>query len=115
MTMRVERTWHRDRIPDNPIVPIVEQYDYEVIRFMDGDTVLVARLYSSDQDEASFLSAESGGERRLLTRADLETKVFREAVEYLRTLGVKRVQWLNPDGEGYEAVPVPQDAGDAEL
>jgi predicted N-acetyltransferase YhbS len=103
--MRVQRTRHVDRIPLDLKEPVLEQYDYDMIRFSDSSGVFVARQYLSEREAASFLCAESRGERRLLTRADLQTRLFCEAVRYLHAHGVTRVQWLNPEGERYEVVP----------
>jgi len=102
--MQIERTLHSDRIPADPNEPIIERYDYELLRFSDGGAAFRVRRYASEIEEASFLGAELGGARRLMTKADLQSALFRAAVAYLKENGVTRVQWLNPDGEGYELV-----------
>ena len=102
--MHVERTHYVDRIPEDPALPALQRYEYDLFRFSEGDEVLVARSYSFDQSGAHFLRRESGSEHFGLTRKDTTTSLFLSAVSYLQGVGMSEVQWLNIEGEGYESL-----------
>lgn len=102
--MHVERTHHVDRIPEDPALPVLQRYEYDIFRFSEGNEVLVARSYSFDQLDVHFLRRESGPEHFGITRKDTTTTLFLSAVSYLRGIGRSDIRWLNIEGEGYEAL-----------
>ena len=104
--MRVHRTHHVDRFPPDPEQVAIASYVYDLFRFSEGDLTLVGRSYASQPDEAHFLRREVGSSHFGLTAQDTQNPLFAAAVEYFRSVGMVRVEWLNVEGEGYEPVPI---------
>lgn len=78
------------------------RYEYDLYRFSDGGTVLVARCYASEPGDVHLLRLEEGGALRPITRAALGRPLIREALAYLRRAGFNHVHALLENG--YEQI-----------
>jgi hypothetical protein len=101
--MNVETTHHVDASEPDANGMYEYRYEYDLFSFSDGRLTLVARSYTNEA-EAHFLRIEADGQSRLLTRANLKLPLFASAVEHLRGLGKKDINWLSGRGNGYEPV-----------
>ena len=80
------------------------RYEYDLYKFTDGDTSLIARSYKGES-EAHFLRIEIVETHRMLNDTDLRMPLFLTSVEYLRNVGKTKLQWLSGHGNGgYEDV-----------
>lgn len=102
MSMEIETTRHVDTGGPRPR-GLENEYRYEIYRFSQGGTTLVARSYSDQPQAAHLLRIETPGKTTGLTVEDLSTPLCREAVSYLRDIGKQEIKWLNV--RGYEALP----------
>lgn len=103
--MHVERTREVEASDPDADGMYDYHYEYDLYRFIEGNTCFIARSYADTLDEAHFLSIEVNGKRRLLSDADLSHALFLSALAHLGSLGKVHLNWLSGRGNGYEAVP----------
>ncbi len=104
--MQVERVRHVDCGEPDASGMYDYEYEYDIYRFSDAATCLVARSYTDTPAEVHFLSIEVAGKSRLLQPADLAHRLCGLAQAYLRREGKREIRWLSGRGDGYEPVPV---------
>ena len=75
-----------------------DYYEYDVYRFQQGEVALVARSYTDESTGAHFLSVLEQGTRRLLDEDDFQTRLFEEAVHYLKKEGKTTLLYLTREG-----------------
>ena len=103
--MHVERTHHVDASEPDEAGMYDYFYEYDIYRFTDGPTCVVARSYAHEPDEAHFLRVEIEGHSRPMTDADFLDPLVFAAQGHLRAIGKVRLSWLSDRGVGYELVP----------
>ena len=82
------------------------RYAYDIYRFTEGGTCLVARGYDDQPDAAHFLRLDEGTHSRALFADDLRSPLAAAAIGHLLGEGRRILTWLNPDSDvGYDAVP----------
>ena len=86
-------------------------YEYELYRFSDGARSLVARSYTDESDEAHFLRIETSGGVESLTEESFELALVQTALRHLRSIGKRKLHWLNVESKGDAYVGVPGTAG----
>ena len=79
-------------------------YEYDIFTFSDGDVSFLARAYTDQPNEASFMARHVADRRHLLTERDLQNPLLLEAQDYLRAAGKTDLNWL--DGERSEYRPI---------
>ncbi|BET66207.1 hypothetical protein ASA1KI_11250 [Opitutales bacterium ASA1] len=72
-------------------------YEYDLYRFSEAETVLVARHYFDDPD-AHFLRVEEGGVIRMVSEGDLRGSLVRMAIAHLEKEGIKDIRYLGSQG-----------------
>ncbi|WNF48366.1 hypothetical protein RHP75_08120 [Pseudomonas sp. SG20056] len=96
--MRVEITHHIDSSEQDADGFYDWYYEYYLYSFVDGDTELVARSYTTDQDKAQIISIKRNGIRASLTSKDMQLSIVSEAVQHLRSAGKIEISWLSEAG-----------------
>ena len=102
--MDVATTHHIDSSEPDALGRYEWRYEYDLYRFVDGETVLIARSYVDETDEAHFLRIESAGNHRMLSKDDLRLPLFIQSMRYLRNAGKIKLQWLSGRRNGYELI-----------
>lgn len=103
--MHVERTHHIDASDPDESGSYEYYYEYDLYRFIQGDTCLVARSYADEPNEAHFLNMEERGSVRPLISDDLNSPLLVAAQAHLRAEGKTTLSWLSSKSNGYEQVP----------
>lgn len=104
--MQVERVRHVDCGEPDASGIYEYYYEYDIYRFIDAATSLVARSYTDTPAEVHFLTIEVAGKSRTLQPADLARPLCALAQAYLRREGKLEIRWLSGRGNGYEPVPL---------
>jgi hypothetical protein len=100
--MRVESSHHIDSSEPDEAGLYEWRYEYDLIKFIEAELVLVARSYADSPEEAHLLRIEERNAVRGVTTADLSGPLAVQAIAYLRNIGKKSVNWLG--SKGYVAV-----------
>jgi hypothetical protein len=79
-------------------------YEYDIFTFSEGNVSFLARTYTDQPNEASFMARHVADRRHLLTERDLQNPLLLEAQDYLRAAGKTDLNWL--DGERSEYRPI---------
>jgi hypothetical protein len=109
--MLIDRTHHIDASEPDESGMYDYYYEYDIYRFTDESSCLVARSYTSEPEEAHFLRIEANGNPRSMEDTDLSHPLFLAASAYLCTEGKLQFRWLSGRGDGYESVPFGQQHG----
>jgi hypothetical protein len=75
-------------------------YDYDVYRFEEGHTAVIARSYRDEPGVASFSGFEVAGTDRPLQRTDFHLPLVRTAVQHLRAIGKQELTWFGSSATG---------------
>ena len=98
--MKIKETHHIDSSEPDSNGMFEWCHEYDLYRFEEGDTVLVARSYSKSPHEAHFLRLEQAGEAVQIDPADLKSDLAMSARDHLREQGKTEISWLGD--RGYE-------------
>jgi hypothetical protein len=96
--MRVEITHHIDCSEQDADGFYDWYYEYDLYSFVDGETELVARSYTTDQEKAQVISINKNGVRVSLSSKDIQLSIVSEAVKHLRAAGKSEISWLSEAG-----------------
>lgn len=100
--MEIESTHHIDAGEKGADGRYDYYYEYDLYRFSDGATVIVARSYTDEPQETHFLRIERDGKPDLLKAEDLRQTLFVQSVHYLRGIGKQKLSWLSGRAGDYE-------------
>jgi len=82
-------------------------YEYDMYYFSGEIFSVKARSYVDSSEEASFTALEVNGESRFLEIDDFKLPFMKTVIEYLKSEGKTKLEWLdtsNPNN-GYSVVP----------
>jgi hypothetical protein len=102
--MEIETTHHVDAGGTGAKGKYGYHYEYDLYRFSDGGTAVVARSYKDEPQAAHFLRIERNGKGESLNVEDLQHPLLLEALSYLKGIGKQKLSWLSGQAGGYEPI-----------
>lgn len=103
--MEVEVTHHIDASERDAQGMYEYYYEYDIYRFTGGKMSCAARSYVDEPEAAHFLRISEGKRERFLRETDFQSPLLVAAIDYLRSAGKRKLNWLSGEHGGYTALP----------